>query len=98
MVRGLSQRPNLTEGPAATRDLRRSTKEEEEGIFIVQSEANLSFQTAQEVDDVINRFLRGYMKKFDLASLSDQTEIFLSICRPRLQTTLIKVQQHRVTR
>jgi hypothetical protein len=30
MVRGLSQRPNLTEGPAATRDLRRSTKEEEE--------------------------------------------------------------------
>jgi hypothetical protein len=28
MVRGLSQRPNLTEGPAATWDLRRSTKEE----------------------------------------------------------------------
>jgi hypothetical protein len=32
MVRGLSQRPNLTEGPAATWDFRRSTKEEEEKI------------------------------------------------------------------
>jgi hypothetical protein len=30
MVRGLSQRPNPTEGPAATRDFWRSTKEEEE--------------------------------------------------------------------
>jgi hypothetical protein len=30
MVRGLSLRPNLTEGPAATWDFRRSTKEEEE--------------------------------------------------------------------
>jgi hypothetical protein len=30
MVRGLSQRPNLTEGPAATWDFRRSIKEEEE--------------------------------------------------------------------
>jgi hypothetical protein len=29
MVRGLSQRPNLTEGPAATWGFRRSTKEEE---------------------------------------------------------------------
>jgi hypothetical protein len=30
MVGGLSQRPNLTEGPAATWDSRRSSKEEEE--------------------------------------------------------------------
>jgi hypothetical protein len=30
MVRGLSLRPNLTEGPAATWDFRRSIKEEEE--------------------------------------------------------------------
>jgi hypothetical protein len=30
MVRGLSQKPNLTEGPAATWDFRRSSKEEEE--------------------------------------------------------------------
>jgi hypothetical protein len=30
MVRGLSQRPILTEGPAATWDSRRSAKEEEE--------------------------------------------------------------------
>jgi hypothetical protein len=30
MVRGLSQRPNLTGGPAATWDSRRSIKEEEE--------------------------------------------------------------------
>jgi hypothetical protein len=30
MVRGLSHRPNLTEGPSATWDFRRSTKEEEE--------------------------------------------------------------------
>jgi hypothetical protein len=29
MVGGLSQRPNLTEGPAAAWDLRRSIKEEE---------------------------------------------------------------------
>jgi hypothetical protein len=33
MVRGLSQRPNLTKGPAATWDFRRSTKEEEEEVF-----------------------------------------------------------------
>jgi hypothetical protein len=33
MVRGLSQRPNLTEGLAATWDFRRSTKEEEEELF-----------------------------------------------------------------
>jgi hypothetical protein len=30
MVRGLSYRPNLTEGPAATWDFRRSIKEEED--------------------------------------------------------------------
>jgi hypothetical protein len=28
-MKGLSQRPNLTEGPAATRGFRRSTKEED---------------------------------------------------------------------
>jgi hypothetical protein len=36
---GLSQWPNLTEGPAATWDLRRSSKEEEEDKnidFIIQ--------------------------------------------------------------
>jgi hypothetical protein len=33
MVRGLSQRPNLTGGPAATWDFRRSIKEEEEEVF-----------------------------------------------------------------
>jgi hypothetical protein len=30
MVRGLSQRPNLTKGPAAMRDFWRTIKEEEE--------------------------------------------------------------------
>jgi hypothetical protein len=34
MVGGLSQRPNLTEGPAATWDLRRSIEEEEEEDFL----------------------------------------------------------------
>jgi hypothetical protein len=40
MVRGLSQRPNLTEGPAATWDLRRSTKEEEEEALVRRSPIN----------------------------------------------------------
>jgi hypothetical protein len=35
MVRGLSQRPNLTEGPAATRGFRRSTKEEEVEFYLM---------------------------------------------------------------
>jgi hypothetical protein len=34
MVGGLSQRPNLTEGPTATWDLRRSIEEEEEEDFL----------------------------------------------------------------
>jgi hypothetical protein len=33
VIGGLSQRPNLTEGPAATWDFRRSIKEEEEEVY-----------------------------------------------------------------
>jgi hypothetical protein len=41
MVRGLSQRPNLTKGPAATRDFQRSSKEEEEEDNSCQSEKRI---------------------------------------------------------
>jgi hypothetical protein len=45
MVGGLSQRPNLTGGPAATWDLRRSIKEEEKKKKAKNSAKKLAFFT-----------------------------------------------------
>jgi hypothetical protein len=50
-VRGLPQRPNLTEGPATSRDSRRSITEEEEDMYVTLApgQALLNVQRRQAV-------------------------------------------------
>jgi hypothetical protein len=59
MVRGLSQRPNLTEGPAATWDLRRSIKEEEEEIYLSTIQT-MKMQIMNEISIALNKFVKPY--------------------------------------